>query len=62
MRSDGIEVSEQDHVPLIISLLDVGQDLLEHGLGPAVRIGALSLGALLGDGNKCRISVHGGTG
>ena len=60
--SDRVEVMKQEHVPFGICLLNVGQDLLQHGFGPAVRVGALSLGAFLCDGNKCGIAIYGSAG
>ena len=57
--SDRVEVTKQDHVPFGICLLDICQDLLQHGFGPAIWVGTLSLRALLGDRDHCRISVYG---
>ena len=60
VSADGIEVTQKHHVPFRVRLLDVGEDLLQHGLGPAVRVGALSLRALLRDGDDGRIAVNSG--
>ena len=60
--SDRVEVTKQDHIPFGICLLDVRQDLLQHGFRPAVRVGALSLGAFLCNGNKCGVAIYGSTG
>ena len=62
MCSDRVEVTKQDHVPFGICLLDICQDLLQHGFGPTVRVGALSLGAFLCDGDKCGITIYGSAG
>ena len=62
MCTDGVEVAEQHDVPFGICLLDVHEHLLQHGFGPAVRIGAHALGALLGDGDDGGITIHGGRG
>ena len=62
VSADGVEVAQKNHVPLVVRLLDVGENLLQHGLGPAVRVGAFSFGAVLGDGDDGGIAVHGGAG
>ena len=58
VSSDGIEVTKQNHIPFRICLLHICENLLQHGLSPAVRIGALSLRAFLGDGNDGRVTVN----
>ena len=62
VSSDRVEVTKQDHIPFGICLLDIRQDLLQHRFRPAVRVGALSLGAFLCDGNKCGVAVYGSAG
>ena len=59
MSSDGIKVTEQDHVPLRICRMQVGKDLLQHPLGPSIRIRTGSFGALLCDRHESRIPVYG---
>ena len=58
MRTDRIEVAKQNHIPLRICKLNVCQNLLQHGLRPAVRVRALSLRALFRDRYKSRIAVY----
>ena len=58
MCTDRVEITKQDHIPFRICLLDICQDLLQHGLGPAIGVGALSLGAFLCDRNHCRITIY----
>ena len=60
MGADGVEVTQQHHVPLPVGILHIGQHLLQHTLGPAVRVGADAFGALLGDGDYLRIAIDGG--
>ena len=59
MSTDRVEVTKKNYVPLRVCLLDVCKDLLQHGFGPAIWVGTLSLRALLGDRDHCRISVYG---
>ena len=58
MRTYRVEVSQKHHVPLRIGFMNIGQDLLQHTLGPAVGVGTYPFGALLGNGNYFRISVN----
>ena len=60
MRAYRVEVAQQDDVPFRMSLLKVRHDLLHHGLGPSIRIGALSLRAFFRDRNYLRASVYRG--
>ena len=57
VRPDRIEVAQQDHVPLRICLPDIAENLLQHALGLAVRIGAVTLRASLRDGNLSRVAI-----
>ena len=59
MGSDGVKVTKQHHLPLRIGYKDIRQHLLQHTLGLSIGIGNLTLGAFLGNGNKCRIAVYG---
>ena len=59
MGSDRVEVSEKHYVPLGISGMKIGKDLLQHALGLSVRVSDVSLGALLGDGHEGRVPVYG---
>ena len=58
--TDGVEVAEEHDVPFLVGLLHVHEHLFEHRLGLAVGVGAVSLGALLGDGDDGRVAVDGG--
>src|SRR5699024_5327687 len=58
VSTDRVEVAEQHHIPLRICCVQVCQDLLQHPFCPAVRVRTCSLRALLGDRNKCRVSVN----
>ena len=40
--------------------MEVGQDLLDHPLGPAIGVGGVLLGAGLGEGQGIRVAVDGG--
>ena len=60
--ADGVEVAEEDDAPLVVGVLDVGQDLFEHALGPAVGVGAEALGTAFGDGDFGGVAVDGGAG
>ncbi len=60
VRADGVEVAEKHDVPLGVGGVEVGEDLLDHPLGPAVGVGRRLLGALLGEGEGVRIAVDGG--
>ena len=48
VSANRIEVSKQDNVPLWICGVNIGQNLLNHPLSPAIRVGCVLLGALLG--------------
>ena len=58
--TDGVEVAEEHDVPFLVSLLHVHKHLFEHRLGLSVGVGAVALGALLGDGDDGRVAVDGG--
>ena len=58
MRPDRIEIPQQAHRPVVVGDGDVGQDLLHHQLGAAVRIRRAE-GGVLPDRNRIRIPVHG---
>ena len=60
MGTDGIEIAQQHDVPLLIGFLHVHHDFLKHALGLTVRIGAMSLGALLRDRDDGRVAIDGG--
>ena len=60
--ADGVEVAKEHHIPLGVGLLNVGEHLLEHGLGLAVGVGDGALRAVLGDGHGLRRAVDGGGG
>ncbi len=62
VSADGIKVPKQDHVPLLVRLLNIGKNLLQHGFGPSIRVGALTLGTFLRDGNESRVPVYRGAG
>ena len=59
MRADRIEVTQQHHVPLRVSFLQVYHHLLEHGLRLSVRVRALSLGAVFGDRDDSGVAIDG---
>ena len=54
MGTDGVEVAQQGHVQLRVSLADIGQDALGEGLGGAVGVGGGTNGEILGDGHSWR--------
>ena len=56
--TDGVEVAQQNNVPFRVSLLDIHQHLLNHRLGPSIRIGTLPLGTFLCNGNDGRVSIN----
>ena len=58
MRTDRIEVTKENYIPLRICLLNVCKDLLQHGFCPAIRICTLTLRTLLCDRNDCRVAVY----
>ena len=58
--ADGVEVAQQHNVPLGVGGVQVGQDLLDHPLGPAIGVGGGLLGAGLGQRQGVRVSVDGG--
>ena len=62
VSTDGVEVAEQNDVPFVVGLLYVHQNLLKHRLGLSVGVGAMALGALLGDGDDSGITVNGSAG
>ena len=61
MGSDRIKIAQQYYIPFRVSLLNIGEYLFEHALGPSIRIGALPFGALLGYRNLLWITVYCGT-
>ena len=62
MGTDGVEVAEQSHVQGGVSLADIGQDALGHGLRGAVGVGGSTHGEVLGDGHTGGVAVNGGRG
>ena len=60
MRTDRVEVPEQDYIPVRIRLLHIDQNLLQHAFCLSVRIGDLPFGAFLRNRNKGRIAVYRG--
>ncbi len=58
VRADRIKIAQKNHIPRRIRKLNIPQNLLQHRFGPAIRIGALSLRALLRNRYKGRISVN----
>ena len=58
MCSDWVKVAKKHYIPLRICFLNVGENLLQHGLGPTVRIGALSLRTVFCNRNLCRITIN----
>ena len=62
MSSDWIEIAQQNHVPLRISHMEICENLLQHALGLAVRIGNLALRAVLCNRHEGRISIYSGGG
>ena len=61
MCADGVEVAQQHNVPFVIADIKVGEYLLEHRLGLAIRIGGRVLRAIFRDGDEFRFAVNGGT-
>ncbi len=62
MRSDGVEVAEQHDIPLGVCRVEVGQDLLDHPLRPAIGVCGRLLRALLGEGQGIGLAVDRGGG
>ena len=53
-----VEVSQEHHVPLLVSLLHIHQHLLQHRLRLSVGVGAMPLGALLRNRDDGRVAIH----
>ena len=60
--ADGVEVAQQSHVQGGVSLADIGEDALGHGLGGAVGVGGGTHGEILGDRHTGGVAVDGGGG
>ena len=60
VSTNRIEVSEQDNVPFWVCSVNVGENLLNHPLGPTVRVGCVLLGAFLGQREAIWVSVNSG--
>lgn len=58
VRSDRVEVAQQDDVPFRVGFLDVHHHLLKHALCPSVGVGTLSFGAVLGDRNLDGVAIN----
>ena len=58
MRTDGVEIAEQDHGERLICLGSILQDLFHHDLCPAVRVGTGATLHFLGVGNRVFFSVN----
>ena len=58
VRTDRVEVTKQDDIPLRICRVNIRQNLLLHPLGPAIRIRAGALRAVLRNRNLRRIAIH----
>ena len=58
MRTDRIEISQQNYIPILICLLHIHQHLLQHRLGLTVWIGTMALRTFLGDRNDGRITIN----
>ena len=58
MCADGVEVTQQYDVLLVVAKVEVGQNLLKHALGLSVRVCCLVLGAIFGDGDELGLAVH----
>ena len=58
VRSDGVEITEKNYVPFVVSLLDVGEYLLKHGFCPSVWVCAVTLRAFFGDRNERGLAVY----
>ena len=56
---DWVKVAQKDDIPFRVCLLHVCKNLLQHGFCPSIWVGTLAFRAFLGDGNKCRIPIHG---
>mmetsp|Transcript_8723 Transcript_8723/g.28817 ORF Transcript_8723/g.28817 Transcript_8723/m.28817 type:complete len:374 (+) Transcript_8723:809-1930(+) len=55
--ADRVEVAEQDHVPALVRLVEVLQDVLDEELRASVRVGR-ARGEVLGDGHRRGVAVH----
>ena len=60
VSADGVEVAEQDDLPFVVALPQVGEDALLHGLGGAVGIGGLAHRAVFRDRDLGGIAVYSG--
>ena len=58
MSSDRVKVTKKNYIPFRICFLNIREDLLKHGLCPAIRIGTLSLWAFFCNRDNCRISIY----
>ena len=58
MRADRVEIAQQRGVPVGIGLVKILQDMLDHQLGLAVRIGRLICREGFLDRHACRLAVN----
>ena len=56
--TDWVEVTQENDVPLVVGLLYVHENLLEHRLCLAVRVSAVALWTLLCDRNDSRVAIN----
>ena len=61
VRADGVEVAKQRYVPGLVRGEHIAEHILDHELGPAVRIGD-GQGEVLLDGDGLGLPVNGGGG
>ena len=62
MGTNRVEVTQQRHIQLRVSLAAVGQDALGKDLGGAVGVGGAAHGEILADGHAGGVAVDGGRG
>ena len=62
MGTHGVEVAQDAHRPILVRVLNIGQDALDHLLGLAVGVGGLAQGGGLLDGDLGGIAVDRGRG
>ena len=62
VRADGVEVAQQDDVPAVIRLPQIGEDAFLIIFGSAVRVGGAARAAVFGEGQALGGAVHRGGG
>lgn len=58
MRADGVEVPEEDDLPVRLGVLEIGEDVLDEELGSSVGVERRG-GEVLGARDRRGLAVHG---